>query len=500
MQSRYVTIWFRYLKTDWFIRRQPKLATVPFVLYASDHGRMIVTAANELAENEGIYTGTILADARAIVPSIQSIEEKSAQFEKLINHFAQWFIRYSPVVATDGFDGLIIDASGCAHLWGGEEKYLSHISARLQQFGYSVRIAMASTIGVAWAHTRYGINFSIINAGNETEALLQLPAQALRINQEITERLYKLGLKQISSFLQMPSSVLSRRFGKELIQRLNQALGFEEELIKPVIVTSTYAERLNCFEPVATRSGIEIALTNLLAQLCKRLKQEQKGIRSVVFTTYRVDGKIQSVQIGTNRSTLNEQHLFKLFHEKLETIEPGLGIELFLLEATKVDDYLPAQEKLFTAGGGLQDPHLAQLLDRLANKIGMHKIHRYLPDEHYWPERSLKKAMTLDETPTTNWNNFRPRPIMLLTTPASITVAAPVPDYPPMLFRYKGKVHKIVKADGPERMEQEWWLQEGEHRDYYYVEDEEGHRYWLFREGHYEADKTAGWFLHGYCA
>jgi protein ImuB len=500
MQQRYVTIWFRYLKTDWFIRRQPSLANVPFVLYAPDHGRMVVTAANKVAEKEGIYSGTVLADARAIITSIHSIEEKPAQFDQLITHFAQWFIRYSPVVATDGFDGLIIDATGCAHLWGGEEKYLEHISNRLLQFGYTIHIAMASTIGAAWAHTRYGINHSIIDDGKETESLLQLPAQALRISNEITERLYKLGLKQIGSFLQMPSSVLSRRFGKELIQRLNQALGFEEERLRPVIIQSACIERLNCFEPVATRSGIEIALINLLGQLCRRLLQEQKGIRTVVFTTYRVDGKMQSIQIGTNRSTINEKHLFKLFEQILETIEPGLGIELFLLEATKLDAYIPAQEKLWSAGGGLQDPHLAQLLDRLANKIGMQKIHRYLPDEHYWPERSLKKANSLDEMPTTNWNNKNPRPVMLLTTPASITVAAPVPDYPPMLFRYKGKVHKIIKADGPERMEQEWWLQEGEHRDYYYVEDEEGHRYWLFRLGHYEAKNAASWYLHGYCA
>lgn len=500
MQRRYVTIWFRYLKTDWHIRRQPSLATMPFVLYAKDHGRMIVTAANELAEQEGINTGTVLADARAIVPSIQSNEEKPAQFEQLITHFAQWFIRYSPVVATDGIDGLIIDASGCAHLWGGEEKYTQHITDRLKKAGYSIRISMAGTIGASWALTRYGADHSILSNGQEAEAVLQLPAQALRISEEVTARLYKLGLKQIGSFLQMPSSVLRRRFGKELIQRINQLLGYEEELIQPIIIPSAYAERLNCFEPVATRSGIEIALTSLLTQLCKRLLQEQKGIRSVAFTTYRIDGKIQSLQIGTNRSTLNEQHLFKLFFEKLQTFEPGLGIELFLLEAIKVDDYLPAQEKLFHSGGGLQDPHLAQLLDRIANKIGIHKIHRYLPAEHYWPERSLKKAGTLDEMPTTAWNNNSPRPILLLTAPAPVTVAAPVPDYPPMLFRYKGKVHKIVKADGPERMEQEWWLQEGEHRDYYYVEDEEGHRYWLFREGHYEADKTAGWFLHGYCA
>lgn len=500
MQHRYVTIWFRYLKTDWFIRRQPKLATQAFVLYTSQHGRMVVTAANQLAEQENIYQGTVLADARAILPSLQAVEEKPAQFEKLIHQFAEWFIRYSPVVATDNFDGLMIDASGCAHLWGGEEQYLQDIVKRMKQLGYSVRIAMAGTIGVSWALAHFGKNYSIINNGKEAEAIIQLPPQALRIDEEVTERLHKLGLRQINSFLQMPRSVLRRRFGNDFINRLNQALGVEEELMQPVIISSAYIERLNCLEPIVTLTGIEIALTQLLEKLCKRLQQEGQGIRSADFKTYRVDGKIQTITIGTNRSTISENHLFKLFELKLQTIEPGLGIELFVLEATKTDDHISAQEKLWQKSSGLTDPHLAQFIDRVSNKIGENKIFRYLPAEHYWPEWSIKKAFSLDEQTSTFWNNSKPRPVQLLLTPEPISVTAPVPDYPPMLFRYKNKVHKIIKADGPERIEQEWWLQEGEHRDYYYVEDEEGRRYWLFRLGHYEADKTVGWFLHGYCA
>ncbi|HKG69574.1 MAG TPA: hypothetical protein VKA92_11945, partial [Segetibacter sp.] len=136
--------------------------------------------------------------------------------------------------------------------------------------------------------------------------------------------------------------------------------------------------------------------------------------------------------------------------------------------------------------------------DRLAGKVGSNAIRRYLPDEHYWPERSIKTASSIQEQKTTEWRLDRPRPIQLLTTPEYIEVTAPVPDYPPMNFRYKGKLHKIKKADGPERIEQEWWIQDGQHRDYYAVEDEEGYRYWLFRLGHYDEDYQ--WFIHGFFA
>jgi protein ImuB len=174
-----------------------------------------------------------------------------------------------------------------------------------------------------------------------------------------------------------------------------------------------------------------------------------------------------------------------------------LGIELFTLDAPKIEDYLPNQENMWTTSSGLDDIRLAELLDRIAGRVGESAIHRYLPAEHYWPERSYKIANSLQEPLETSWRSDKPRPIQLLPTPEKIEVTAPIPDYPPMLFRLKGKIHKILKADGPERIEQEWWIQQGQHRDYYRVEDEEGKRYWIFRLGHYH-DKIYQWFLHGY--
>jgi len=190
--------------------------------------------------------------------------------------------------------------------------------------------------------------------------------------------------------------------------------------------------------------------------------------------------------------------VFKLFQIKIESLEPALGIELFILSASKVEEVVPAQEKLWEHSGGLDDIGLAELLDRITVKMGVNLVHRYLPDEHYWPERSFKEGSALDEKLTTAWKVDQPRPLQLLYKPEPVEVTAPIPDYPPMLFRYRGKLHKIAKADGPERIEAEWWLEEGQHRDYYCIEDEEGHRYWLFRLGHYDAERSYQWFIHGF--
>ncbi len=500
MSKRFVAIWFRHLKTDWFIRRQPQLKNAPFVLASPDHGRMVISAANIKAETLGVYAGMVVADARAMISSLQVLDDKPALSNKLLTGIAEWCIRFTPAVAIDEPDGLILHVTGCAHLWGGEEKYLREIGNRLAAFGYDNRVAMADTIGTAWGIARFGQGPLIIEPGQQTAALLSLPAAALRIEPIIVERLEKLGLGQVNNFINIPGPSLRRRFGPQLLQRINQALGQEEEWITPVQPIECYQERLPCMEPIVTATGIEIALTRLLDTLCQRLKQEQKGLRSASFKGYRMDGKIEKIEIGTNRPSCNAIHLFKLFENKIDSIEPALGIELFTLEALKLEDLTNVQENLWENNGGLGDAGLSELLDRIAGKIGAASINRYIPDEHYWPERSYRIAASVNEKLQTVWRIGRPRPLQMLSRPQPIEVTAPIPDYPPMMFRYKGKLHKIIKADGPERIEQEWWLQNGQHRDYYYVEDEAGKRFWLFRSGHYDAAKSYQWFIHGFFA
>jgi protein ImuB len=500
MSTRFVAIWFRYLKTDWFIRRQAALADIPFVLSVADHGRIIVTAGNAVAEKAGILPGMAVADARAVIPSLQVQDDPSGLAMKLLTGLAEWCIRFTPAVSVDAPEGLILDVTGCAHLWGSESNYLEQISSRLKHFGYTNQMAMADTIGTAWAVSRYACNNFIVDAGRQSEVLLSLPATALRLDLETVDGLEKLGLRQIRNFISMPRSALRRRFGTSLLNQLDKALGNEEEpmqLVKPI---EPYQERLPCLEPIVTATGIAIALDRLLNILCERLQKEEKGLRNAVFRGYRLDGKIEKLEISTIRPTANSKHLFKLFEIKISTIEPASGIELFTIEALRVEELSSHQESMWKENGGWEDYRIAELLDRISGKFGAQHIHRFLPDEHHWPERSFKRTEDINEAPAIDWEKNIHRPIHVLAHPAPVEVTAPVPDYPPMLFRYKGLLHKIVKADGPERIEQEWWIRDGQHRDYYCVEDEDGKRYWLFRSGHYDSEQSYQWFLHGFFA
>jgi protein ImuB len=497
MSKRFVAIWFKHLKTDWWQKKHPALKDIPFVLAKPDHGRMVTTEVSFSAKPKGIYTGMIVSDAKVIYPPLQIIDDIPDLNQRLLKNIAVWTIRYAPIVAIDMPNGIILEATGCTHLWNGEEGYLKDIIEKLKGFGYHVRAAMADTIGTAWAISRYGKIKAIIKSDEQAQALMPLPPIALRIEPDINEKLQKLGLSEIGTFLNMQPSALRRRFGVDFLLRLNQALGEKEEYIESVVPLVEYSERLPCLELIQTKTGIEIALQQLLDKLCNRLAKEGKGLREVNFIAYRIDNKIEKISITTNHASNNPKHLFKLLEYKIESIEPALGIELFILEATKIEKVVSVQQTLWTTNGSLESREIAELLDNIENRFGENIINRYFPDEHHWPERSLKKVGSLKQKSAIGWPTDKLRPANVLPVPQPINVTAPIPDYPPMHFQFNNKLHNVVKADACERIEAEWWIEPGLHRDYYIVEDQEGKRYWLYRSGHYKQEQKPQWFVHG---
>ncbi|MGE7287073.1 Y-family DNA polymerase, partial [Pedobacter suwonensis] len=461
-----------------------------------------ITAVSPIAQDFGVEVGMRAADAKAICPGLEVLDDKPGRQRKLLQGLGEWCVRYSPIVAIDefGMNGLLMDVSGCCHLWGGERNYLKEIVSRLKSKGYTVRLAIADTPGAAWAVSRFGKITPLIPPGEQVDALLGLIPDALRLQDNVLAKLRKLGFYQIKSFIGMPRSVLRRRFGEDFLLRLAQAIGTENEVLMPLKVPVPFSERLACLEPIRTRNAIEIAINKLLDQLCRRMQTEGKGLRTGLLTCYRIDGKIVKVDIGTSGASHSAGHLFKLFQLKIDQIRPALGIELFVLDAPKVDDVQVPQEEMWTSTPGLDDQGLIRLLDRVAGKVGPQVIHRYLPATKYWPERSVLRAVSVTDKSQVSWRTSKPRPTELLKNPVPIEVMAIIPDHPPKFFIYKGVRHIIAKADGPERIEREWWLDQGEHRDYYQVEDEQGGRYWLFRSGHYGGEQTYKWFIHGFFA
>jgi len=499
MIKRYVSIWFPHLMADQMAIQQKELEGQAYVLVTQERNKQIIIAISHQAKKLGLKSNMPLADARIILPSLQAFKYQALRQQKLLKMLAEWFIRYSPNIALVSPDGLFLEVSGCTHLWKGEKPYLQEISMRLKKAGYHFKIGMADTLGAAWAITHYAEN-QIVKSGEQLQALLPLPAKALRLTDDTLQRLAKLGFHQIESFIHIAPSTLRRRFGEEINLRIAQALGQQPEAFEPISEPHPYQERLHCLEPIQTAKGIEIAIENLLENLCSILQKDDVGFRNAILKCYRLDGKLQQISIGTNQASIHVKHLFKLFELKINQIEPDLGIELFIMEATKVETLPKQQEALWQIQAQSNLSEVSELLDRIGIKAGKNAIRRYLPQEHHWPEHSVTAINDIQQQPATEWPNHKLRPTVLLNQPEPIQVSAPIPDYPPMTFTYKGLLHRVIKADGPERIEREWWLNEGKHRDYYYVEDEKGQRYWLFRLGHYHSEIAAQWFIHGFFA
>jgi protein ImuB len=481
----------------------------PFVLATTASGRRIVTAVSPAAALEGIAPGMGLADARALDPALLVEEADCIADAAALAKLAQWCDRFSPWVTTSGVDGILLDVTGCAHLFGDEDGLARQAIARLARQGIEARAAIADTLGAAWALSHFnGARFSngaalTVPCGGTRQALADLPVAALRLEPEIVALLERLGLARIGELYPLPRAALAARCGDSVALRLDQALGLAAEPLSPQPPRPLLWSRRSCPEPIVTAEAIAASLRDLLQHLTQRLGEEGLGARRLSLAAYRIDGRIERIAIGTAFPSRDTRHLWRLFEEKLEQIDPGLGIEDLVLTADSVEKLAAAQLGLDGDAACNDSADLAALVDRLANRLGMRALARPVLRESHIPERAVRFIAPLEGgRMAACWNPAQQRPIRLLSRPEPIEAMAPIPDDPPRLFRWRQRAHRVRAADGPERIAAEWWRQTSgsapESRDYYRVEDEEGQRFWLYRTGLYRPDVPPRWFLHGF--
>jgi protein ImuB len=488
------------------------------VLAATVGNRRLVTAVNEAAEAMGIAPGLGLADARALHPALAVAAADPAGDAAALARLAFWCGRYSPWTAPQAPDGVWLDVTGSAHLQGGEASLVAELVERMARQGIAGRAVIADTAGAAWAMARAGsAPVVVVPEGGMRAALTPLPVLALRLAPALVGELERLGLRRIGDLLGLPRAALARRFGETVTLRLDQALGTVAEPLSPLPPAPARWTRCRFAEPIGTAEAIAAATRLLMEALCRRLAEEGLGLRRLRLGLYRVDGSRAEAAIGTARPSRDVRHLLKLLEEKLMAVDPGLGIEDMLLEAAKVETQAAAQLSFrnalhhFTVGKKIEgeekgreredETEIAALVDRLANRLGPGAVFAMLPRESHVPERAVACAPVFSTTKAAPWDPGRLRPIRLLPRPEPIDAVAPIPDDPPILFRWRRRQHQIRRADGPERILGEWWrsAEEGaELRDYYRVEDETGRRFWLYRLGLYRPDAPPPrWFLHG---
>lgn len=497
--KRVVSVWLPRLATE-RLRRSGSAPPddVPFAVATSGQLRRI-TAINPAARQAGIAPGMNVADALAVFPALVLAPADEAADRALLDRLADWCSHYTPWAAADGWThgfGLWLDVSGCSHLFGGEEGLLSHLSGRLKRLGFTARAALADTPGAAWAWARFGSRERpCLPPGGQRDALAPLPAAALRLAPDTAATLSGLGLRRISDLYGLPRAGLAARFGREVAHRLDQALGHQSEPISPRRPPPSHGVHAAFAEPIARPEDVAEAVRRLLERLCRQLEKEGLGLRRLEVTVFRVDATTRSIAIGTSRPSHDPRHLFRLLGEDLPALEAGFGIELVRLSALEVAPQDAEQRAMEGAGAGGEDD-FARLLDSLGNRLGFDRVMRLVPQHSHVPERAVRRVPPTAPVPPVAWPARR-RPVRLFSRPEPVEAVAPVPDSPPVMFRWRNRSHRVVRADSAERIADEWWRRVAPERDYYVVEDEAGRRFWLYREGLYGAEPAPRWYLHG---
>ena len=468
----------------------------PLAVWAQ-HGshRQLVSVSAE-AEAAGLREGQALADAQAILPGVALAPEDTAGDAVALERLALWALRFTPLVGLEGADGLVLDITGVEHLFGGEAALRLEVLERLARMGLSAIGAVAGTAGVAVALVRAGWS-GAVPPGLEAATVAPLSLAALHLQPSLVGALQGLGLRDVGSVAAQPRAGLVRRFGAALARSLDEALGHATRPITPIRPPPEMAVSRDFADPVVTREGIEAALDSLLEDLCRALRDAGRGARRMLLRTHRVDGAVQEVAIGTGLASRDPMHLARLFHGKLESLAPDCGFDRITLEAPATDPLTGVQSGLGTAGRATRREELAQLIDRLSQRVA---VWRLAPQASHWPERAVRRIDAFEpmEAPA-GWAS-RPRPVRLLRRPPYIGAVALLPDAPPSLLRIGRQALRVVHAEGPERFEPEWWRDRPGRklRDYYRVELTSGARLWVCRIGLAEAGTEARWALHGH--
>ncbi|HET6925744.1 MAG TPA: DNA polymerase Y family protein [Hyphomicrobiaceae bacterium] len=561
--SRIVSVWLKAWPIARLLNVQASSASAeatldprrPLVLVAPAKGGTRIVSLNRAAQRAGLTKDVLLSNARSKVPNLQVRDADPVADSDALRRLALWCLRYTPKVApwdeASGADGLFLDIEGCAHLFGGEERLLADLAARLKAFRLVARMAIADTAGTAWAVARHSEQTgTIVASGEEMHTLHTLPLAALRLGEDSQRLMHRLGLRRIGEILHQPRAPFAARFQAELLRRLDQALGHAPEPLMPVVEPPVYRAQACFTEPIMTQEHVLQAATHLLGVLGRDLERDAVGIRLLRLLLFRVDGEVQSIELGLAAPSRDAQHIAQLIDLRLyrlgNELEADFGFEAAAVHVRNAESLAERQASLGLHEDGASPEELARLIDRLQQRLGRHAVRHLHPHQSHTPERAVRvrpaspsdrllsgpsshkttksiQAESKHRTgrgkgkrqilapahgtaphpglrPEEAWTETiaAPRPLLLLERPEPADVLAVVPDGPPRHFRWRGVLHQIAQAQGPERIAPEWWRHTAEGtRDYYLVEDAQGRRFWLYREGLYGQGATPQWFVHG---
>ncbi len=499
MHKRVVSLWFPRLPSDRSLRSRALDAPLALTVREANTDRLY--CLNGLAERQGLHRGMGLADARALCPDLRTRPADPQGDLRFLQALGRWAGRYSPWVGLEGRDGLVLNITGAAHLFGGEAGLLGDIRARMSRAGLQMRAGLGDTRGAAWGLARYAEGVAAPDAG--LAALADLPLAALRLSDASCTALQRMGVYTLADLHALPRANLARRFGQDVLMRLDQALGTAPEEISSLGEAPHYGVRLTLPDPIGLTSDVMAGVARLLDALCQKLENHAAGARVLRLTLRRVDQKSQEVELRLARPLREPARILPLFERGVGEVDSGYGIDQIRLEAVEVETLQPQQIRNTGHSGDtakVQNDRLHDLITRLGNRIGLESIIRYLPADSHIPERSFIISPAAWSEPAPGpWPQTHPRPLRIFAPEAvnaPAQMAAAIPPQPPKRFAWRRMPLITARSTGPERIAPEWWLDDDTWRsglrDYWRVETQQGRRLWMFY-----TPQNPGWFVQG---
>lgn len=469
-------------------------------------GAMRIVALSPAAKKAGLATGLSLADARSRIPDLWVEEADHRADAALLDAIAEDCDRVTPIVMIDAPDGLLLDITGCAHLYGGEAKLRLGLSQRLRRAGLHPRTVIAGAPDAARALARFG-RTAIVPPGEDVAAVRPLPIAALQLPEDQRIAIQRAGLKTIGALIDRPGELFSARFGEDMLRRLRRLQGVLPSPLTPRRAAPMLWVERRFAEPIGRAEDIEAALSELVHQASTRLSDQREGGRVFEASFHRADGAVRRIFVETGRPMRDPAVVLRLFREKLDTladpIDPGFGFDMMRLALPATEPLAAIQSGL--DGRALEEDAINDLADRLATRFGPERVLRFLPENTHNPDRATRAVpasfnpMTSMVWPAPEEGEPPLRPTHIFDPPHAIAIKlAEVPDGPPRRFSWRRKEYAVARAEGPERIAPEWWrTSTAEARDYYRIEDSEGRRFWLFRTGEYGDATPPQWYVHG---
>ena len=481
------------------------------IAFTRTSGNAVRLAALDLeAARIGLQVGLTLADARAQVPELETFEHDPHADLLWLEALADGCARYSPSVALDPPDGLVLDIAGCTHQFEGERPLAADVERRMARRGVAVRHAFGDTPDVARALAR----FAGAPAPDETRAVKRLPVAALELDADHTVALTRAGLKTVGDVMARPLSAVAARFGKEAANAVRRLSGDLKAPVRPRRREVPIAAERRFAEPIARTDYALEVLGELAAEAVNELEQRHQGGRRWQARLFRSDGQVQVLRVETGQPTRDVAALMRLFRERIDgladPLDPGFGYDLLRLDVVLAERLDATQLKL--EGGRNEQAQVGTLVDQLSTRLGRTRVRRFLPRDSHIPEQGELMLPATAARPAaaaaaaSAWPAQQPgepplRPIYLFDPPQPIeAVMAEVPDGPPRRFRWRRTLHDVARAEGPERIAGEWWRRHDAAiptRDYFRVEDRRGRRFWIFRHGLYAETDDPRWYVHG---